>query len=216
MAMHSSLSLSGVRHVGWLAMLTIALMTLVPASGAEPPRAQNGTYPANDPKVDAEVVRMGRLYGEVQWEVGKIIGIVDGDTADIKIGKRRIERLRLNEIDAPERGAPWSKRSTQLLSELIFGREVMIAITDWDRDDRAVVRTFVWSNNGKVLVDVSQEMIQQGAAWYFKRFGKDRVLLLAESGARKAGSGLWSLPDNQRVPPWEWRKMPKTVRDQHR
>ena len=142
--------------------------------------------------------------------------LVDGDTADIRIGKRRLERLRLNEIDAPERGAPWSKRSKQLLSDLIFGKEVMIAITDWDRDDRAVARIFVWSGDGKVLVDVSQQMIRQGAAWYFEKFSKDRALRGDEATARKAGLGVWSIPQEHRIPPWEWRKLSKAERDLHR
>ena len=147
---------------------------------------------------------------------GYNVGIVDGDTADIRIGKSRLERLRLTEIDAPERGAPWSKRSKQLLSDLIYGEEVMIAITDWDRYDRAVARIFLWSDDGDALVDVSQQMIQQGGAWYFERFGRDRSMLIAESIARRTRAGLWSLPDRERVPPWEWRKMPKEERDLHR
>lgn len=170
----------------------------------------------SDPRVDATVERMHRVYDEVQWEVGEIVGIVDGDTADIRIGKRRLERLRLNEIDAPERGAPWSKKSKQLLSDLIFGKEVMIAITDWDRDDRAVARIFVWSDDGTQIVDVSQQMIAQGAAWYFEKFSKDRALRAAEASARRAGLGVWTIPDEHRIPPWEWRKLSKAERDLHR
>ena len=187
----------------------LALLLAVMAAAA-------GAATAVDPKVEAVAAQIDRIYDDVDWQVGLIVGIVDGDTADIRIGKRRLERLRLTEIDAPERGAPWSRRSTQLLSELIFNEEVLIAITDWDRNGRAVARIFVWKDAGDALIDVSEAMIQRGAAWYFDRFGRDRKLLLAESGARKARVGLWSLPERQQIPPWQWRKMPKEERDLYR
>jgi endonuclease YncB( thermonuclease family) len=193
-----------------LALLLGALPVGALARGAAPVSAES------DPRVERVAARIDRIYDDVDWQVGEIVGIVDGDTADIRIGKRRLERLRLTEIDAPERGAPWSRRSTQLLSDLIFGEQVLIAITDWDRDGRAVARIFVWDGSGESLIDVSEAMIQQGAAWYFDRFGRDRSLLLAETGARKARAGLWSLPPRQQIPPWQWRKMPKEERDLYR
>ena len=194
-----------------LAMLVLALPVGTQAQRATPPAAT-----ATDPRVEAVAAHIDRVYDDVDWQLGVIVGIVDGDTADIRIGKRRLERLRLTEIDAPERGAPWSRRSTQALSDLIFNEQVLVAITDWDRDGRAVARIFVWSEDGDELIDVSEAMIEQGAAWYFDRFGRDRKLLLAESGARKARAGVWSLPERQQIPPWQWRKMPKEERDLYR
>ena len=203
-------------RIGVIALL-LAVAPLAGLAAAMPGMAPPGApAEASDPRVDLLVTRMAAVYEDVEWQVGVIVGIIDGDTADIRIGKSRLERLRLTEIDAPERGAPWSKRSKQLLSDLIYGEEVMIAITDWDRYDRAVARIFLWSDDGDALVDVSQQMIQQGGAWYFESFGRDRSMLIAESIARRTRAGLWSLPDRERVPPWEWRKMPKEERDLHR
>lgn len=194
-----------------LPALLAALLLAIPAWALA-----NTATPTSDARVDAVAAHIDRVYDDVEWQVGLIVGIVDGDTADIRIGKRRLERLRLTEIDAPERGAPWSKRSTQLLSDLIFREQVLVAITDWDRNGRAVARIFVWNEAGDELIDVSEAMIQKGAAWYFDRFGRDRKLLLAESVARKARAGVWSLPERQQIPPWQWRKMPKEERDLYR
>ena len=205
-----------VRALALAVALALNALLVAPVFAAQHVALRSTDDRADDPRVDAAVLRMAKVYDSVQWEVGEIVGIVDGDTADIRIGKRRVERLRLNEIDAPERGAPWSKRSKQLLSDLIYGKEVMIAITDWDRDDRAVARIFVWSDDGKTLVDVSQAMILQGGAWYFEKFSKDRTLRGAEDRARKAGAGVWSIPAEHRIPPWQWRKMSKAERDLHR
>jgi endonuclease YncB( thermonuclease family) len=149
--------------------LLAALLLAIPACALA-----NATGPNADARVDAVAAHIDRVYDDVEWQAGVIVGIIDGDTADIRIGQRRLERLRLTEIDAPERGAPWSKRSTQLLSELIFREEVLIAITDWDRNGRAVARIFVWDEAGESLVDVSETMIQRGAAWYYDQFGRDR------------------------------------------
>jgi hypothetical protein len=71
-------------------------------------------------------------------------------------------------------------------------------------------------NAGRSRLGRPRKMIQQGGAWYFERFGRDRSMLIAESIARRARAGLWALPDRERVPPWEWRKMPKEERDLHR
>jgi endonuclease YncB( thermonuclease family) len=205
-----------VARIGVIALL-LAVAPLAGQAASVPGMAPPGApVAASDPRVDLLLVtRMAAVCEDVEWQVGVIVGIVDGDTADIRIGKSRLERLCLAEIDAPERGAPWSKRSKQLLSDLIYGEEVMIAITDWDRYNRAVARIFLWSDDGAALVDVSQQMIQQGGAWYFERFGRDRSMLIAESTARRSRAGVWSLPDRERVPPREWRKMPKEERDLH-
>jgi hypothetical protein len=48
--------------------------------------------------------------------------------------------------------------------------------------------------------------LREGHAWVFRRFSQDPALLQLEDEARAAERGLWSLPVDQRVPPWEWRK----------
>jgi competence ComEA-like helix-hairpin-helix protein len=204
-----------MRHLGLMSLA--ALLALAGVQGLSAGRARAAAASeALDPRLDAVAAQVTRLYGDVQWEQGIVVHVVDGDTADIMVSKRRTERVRLNEIDAPEQGAPWSKKSKQVLSDLILGRPVHVAITDWDRDARAVGRIYVPGDNGAPLVDVSREMLERGAAWYFGKFGKDRRLRNVETAARKSQTGLWSLPVRDQIPPWEWRKMPKEARHQHR
>ena len=117
-----------VRALALVVALALNALLVAPVFAAQHVALRSTDDRADDPRVDAAVLRMAKVYDSVQWEVGEIVGIVDGDTADIRIGKRRVERLRLNEIDAPERGAPWSKRSKQLLSDLIYGKETMAQV----------------------------------------------------------------------------------------
>lgn len=55
-------------------------------------------------------------------------------------------------------------------------------------------------------LDVSREMVRLGAAWVYRKYNKDKSLLDVEAEAREAKRGLWSLPEAEQVPPWEWRR----------
>lgn len=55
-------------------------------------------------------------------------------------------------------------------------------------------------------VDVCAELVRQGVAWVCRKYAKDESLYGIEKEAQDAQRGLWSLPESQRVPPWEWRR----------
>src|SRR3954453_8529377 len=54
-------------------------------------------------------------------------------------------------------------------------------------------------------MDVNAELVRQGAAWVYRKYSRDPLLLLLEQEARSARRGLWALPETERLPPWEWR-----------
>jgi endonuclease YncB( thermonuclease family) len=185
------------------------------AAAGDGPRSPTATAESTSPSaLDRMVARFEALYGPLGWIDGMVVGVIDGDTVDVKVNERRMERVRLVEIDAPERGAPYSKQSKQVLSELVYGRMVSVAITSWDsdRDGRPIGRILRFSDDRARVVDVSREMVARGAAWYFPRFGKDRSLVAVQSAAQSARLGLWALPVEQQMPPWEWRKAPRDAR----
>jgi endonuclease YncB( thermonuclease family) len=208
----------GSHRSAWLRWLLLAALTCTPwthqAFAQTAPGADEEITAAEQRVIDERVARLEKLYGDFDWLDGTVVGIVDGDTLDVKVSARKVERVRLVEIDAPEEGAPYSKAAKKQLSDLTFGQEIGVAVVARDRDKRVVGRVFAPGDDD--LIDVSREMVAKGAAWYFDNFGKDRSLLIDQSAARKQGLGLWALPENQRVPPWEWRKMPKAERDKHR
>ena len=130
---------------------------------------------------------------------GRVVAIADGDTLTVLTERREQVRVRLSDIDTPERGQPWGSRSRERLSELAFGQEVRVVVRDTDRYGRSVGR--VWAGP----VDVNAAMVRDGAAWVYRRYLKDASLLAIEDEARAAKRGLWGLPEAERTPPWEWR-----------
>ena len=130
---------------------------------------------------------------------GRVVGITDGDTLTVLTEQREQVRVRLADIDTPERGQPWGNRAREHLSALVFDQQVHVEVRDTDRYGRTVGRVRAGS------VDVNAEMVRDGSAWVYRRYARNPGLLKLEEEARTARRGLWSLPEAERTPPWEWR-----------
>lgn len=129
----------------------------------------------------------------------RVVGITDGDTFT-GLTRDSIEiRYRIHGIDAPEKKQPFSEKSKQYLSDLIFNKNVGIVVQKKrDRYGRPVV--WVYTPEGK---DVSAEMIRGGMAWHSKEYSDDEKYEMLENSARDNRIGLWSNPNS--VAPWEFR-----------
>ena len=132
--------------------------------------------------------------------VGRVVGVHDGDTLTLLDAQKRQTKVRLAEIDTPESAQPYGSRAKQALSDLVFGRTVLVDVQDIDRYGRTVGRVSV---NG---TDVNAALVAAGAAWVYRQYSSDPELLRLEAEARAAQRGLWALPEAQRTPPWEWRQ----------
>lgn len=130
---------------------------------------------------------------------GRVVGITDGDTFTLLTTDNEQLKIRVAEIDAPERDQPYGNRSRQELSQLIFSKDVYLDIQVIDRYGRLIGRPMV---GGK---DMTAEMIRIGAAWVYRTYSDDKALYDLERSAKAAKAGLWGLPEYDRVPPWEWR-----------
>jgi endonuclease YncB( thermonuclease family) len=137
---------------------------------------------------------------------GVVVGVVDGDTADVKLESGMI-RIRLHAIDAPEMGQAYGKNAKQALSSLVYGQAVQVEPYEQDRYDRLVAR--LWLDE----LDVNAEMVKRGMAWTYRRYADDPAYCAYEKAARDLHRGLWSLPLEQRPAPWEWRQ--RKTRDGH-
>lgn len=129
---------------------------------------------------------------------GKVVGITDGDTLTLLVPGNRQVKIRLSEIDAPERNQPYGAKSKTALSNLVFGKTIFVKDTTSDRYGRTVGR--VHTNSA----DVSAEMVRSGAAWVYTKYASDPTLPVLQKDAKHNKMGLWML-DNP-IPPWEWRK----------
>lgn len=131
-----------------------------------------------------------------------MVGVHDGDTITVLTADKERVRIRLEGIDAPELGQPFGKESKKVLSDLIFGKLVIVH----DKGPDIYKRTL-----GRVIcgpVDVNLEMVRQGFAWWFRRYSNELALITAENEAKQNQRGLWA--DKEPVPPWLWRKQSKT------
>ena len=135
-------------------------------------------------------------YGEEVLR-GNVINIVDGDTLDVQVGPGK-HRIRLAEIDSPERNQPWGDEAKQGLASKVLKQEVRIVVIDIDRYGRRVGTIFLGQT------DINRLMVSEGHAWVYRQYLQDKRLIEIETMAREAGVGLWSQSDA--VPPWDWRK----------
>ena len=134
---------------------------------------------------------------------GKVVGVSDGDTLTLLVpdgASFKQVKVRLGEIDTPERRQPYGTRAQQTLSELAYNQQARVVVQDTDRYGRTVGRVYVGG------VDVNAELVKQGAAWVYRQYLKDQSLLALEAEAKTAKRGLWGLPEAERCPPWDWRK----------
>lgn len=142
--------------------------------------------------------------------VGKVVKIVDGDTIDVQVSAAARTRVRLNGIDAPERGQPFGRNATETLKESIAGQLVTIRSHGEDRDGRTLGDVFF----DEQLINLS--LVKVGLAWHNTQYAPDRTdLAEAERMARELQTGLWS-GSHQPIPPWDWREMSKDERDEYR
>ena len=134
---------------------------------------------------------------------GRIVGVVDGDTADLITPERNLVRIRLSGIDAPEKHQPFGNVAKKALSDLAFGRSVRVEGGKQDRYGRLI---------GKIVVngaDVNLQMVKRGYAWHYIKYAKeqpteDRALYSAAEALARAGRlGIWE--NKEPIPPWEFR-----------
>ncbi|UVS60577.1 MULTISPECIES: thermonuclease family protein [Nitrosomonas] len=109
--------------------------------------------------------------------------------------------IRPGQIDTPESAQPYGSRAKQELSRLVYGKTVSVKVQDTDRYGCKVGRVYTDGT------DVNAEMVRLGAAWVYRKYARYQRFYALEKQARQNRAGLWSLPEAQQVPIWEWRKV---------
>lgn len=130
----------------------------------------------------------------------EVVRIIDGDTITCLTDKKGNLRVRLANIDAPEAKQPWGNKARQKLADLIFRKKVILDIQNKDRYGRYIAVIYLGSLN------INNEMVLTGNAWVYNYFNKDKTLPLLEKQAKNNKVGLWSLPKNEVISPWDWRR----------
>ena len=133
---------------------------------------------------------------------GRVVRVADGDTVTVlrehSDGRKEQVRVRLSSIDAPERRQAYGTRSRQHLAGLVFDHHVRIEEQGSDRYGRVIGVVHVDGRNA------NQEMVRAGMAWAYRQYLNDSTMLRLETGAKRAGRGLWA--DGDAKAPWEFRR----------
>lgn len=131
---------------------------------------------------------------------GRIVSIADGDTLTVLVDHQQY-KVRLVEIDAPEKSQAFGNRSKQSLSDMCFDKEAQIQDKGKDRYGRTLGRVYCMG------LDANVEQVKKGMAWVYDKYVTDISLYRLQYEAKAAKRGLWA--DADPVPPWEWRHKPK-------
>jgi micrococcal nuclease len=143
------------------------------------------------------------INGYSQKFEGTIIRVIDGDTY-VFLTSTGSFTVRMLGIDAPERDQPFSRESSEFLSEYL-NKKATTLVNGTDKEDRMVGTLFV---NGK---DINLLSIKGGYSWHYKRYSADKAYAAAEEYAQRNKLNIWSLPNP--IPPWSWRQRRTSYRE---
>ena len=133
---------------------------------------------------------------------GRVVSIADGDTITVLDTSNTQHKIRLEGIDAPERGQPFGTRSRQNLSDLVFGK---VARVDWhkrDRYGRVVGKVWVTPSELNCMqepcpktLDAGRAQLTVGLAWHFKKYEmeqseQDRLVYAFEEPESRTALGV--------------------------
>ncbi|HRH44199.1 MAG TPA: thermonuclease family protein [Pyrinomonadaceae bacterium] len=137
-----------------------------------------------------------------QTFIGRVVEIVDGKTAVIQIDSVNKIKAELEYIEIPEPDQPLRQAVKEHLQTLLLGKNVEF-----------VVRTMMLTRLvGKIYigeVDISQQMLRDGAAWYavsdkkYQDATESENYQIVEAQAKLEKRGIWGI-DNLK-PAWEFR-----------
>jgi endonuclease YncB( thermonuclease family) len=133
---------------------------------------------------------------------GKAVKIADGDTFTLLVNDHEQVRIRIDGIDAPEKGQAFGNRAKEYLSGMIWGEMLTVCVTKTDRYGRSIGKVSTPS-----IEDVGLEMIKAGYAWQYRDYNKEQSYEEAEILARKNRNGLWL--DKNPIRPQDFRKARK-------
>lgn len=158
--------------------------------------------PVFETRVAKELERTRSLRGDgfpAAPGTHKVVRVVTGDMMDIRAPGSGVVRIRIDCIDAPERGQSYWLESRRHLARLIDGRFVTVELSDSDVYDLPVAS--IVSTEGS---DIARRMIEDGFAWGSQSWGCGADYDSLEQRAQSDQRGLWQ--GLNPVPPWQWRQ----------
>jgi len=135
----------------------------------------------------------------------RVIRIYDGDTVlleRISNGKEHSKlKLRLADIDAPERNQAYGKQSRLALKDLCTGDDVTLEVTLLNQDQHKRHLGHLTCNE----INAAVYLVELGLAWHNAKYSDNPDTRKAETIAREHKLGLWK--NEKPISPWQWRRL---------
>lgn len=128
----------------------------------------------------------------------KVLVVMDGDTVFVQSGPFKA-KLRLVNIDAPEKDQPFGKESQESLQSLVGGKVIHVESKAVDKFGRTIAVISIGD------INVNEEQVRRGMAWAYSRSREGRAYARLQSEAQLAKRGLWQQANPQS--PAQWRKL---------
>ena len=128
---------------------------------------------------------------------GEVRSIEEGDVLTLETNSKREFKVRLSDIDAPEKGQPYFDTARQALASQVNNQTVAVTLIGWDELGRLV---------GEVRLNgdyINAWLVGEGHAWVYLEYSDDPLLSTLEEQARAEKKGLWALEADQ-IAPWDW------------
>lgn len=133
--------------------------------------------------------------------IGKVVSIADGDTLTVLDETKTQHKIRLEGIDAPERGQAYGRQASEALGDKVFQKRVRVEWREKDTYRRTLGQVFLLDG-----LWVNKQLVEEGWAWHYKQYSKSEVLAEAETEARAVRAGLWQAQNP--TAPWDYRHTP--------
>ena len=139
--------------------------------------------------------------GSGSAQTGKVIEVLDGKTMLVALDNGSI-KIQLDYIDVPEVGQPLNETVRSHLQKLVLGKVVQFRT-------RLISTGYTISQVTLNDVDISQQLIRDGAAWHLPirlsgQLPSDHATFQAiQDAAKKDRLGIWAVPNIK--PAWEYR-----------
>jgi hypothetical protein len=124
--------------------------------------------------------------------------VSDGDTVTCLDNQKVQHKIRLAEIDAPEKKQQFGTQAKEALSDRVYNQIVTVQYKQKDRYNRIVG----YITKGKT--DINHAQIKDGFAWFYEAYGQSDTYKKTQEMAKINKIGLWR-GDNI-VAPWDFRK----------
>ena len=133
--------------------------------------------------------------------IGKVVSVTDGDTIKILDDENKLHKIRLADIDAPEKKQAYGAKSKENLSKYIAGEKVRVEYKSYDMYKRILGTVYLDKK------DINKQQIIDGYAWVYRKYSKNNEYINQERISKNQKRGLWK--DSDPLEPWEYRKNKK-------